>query len=56
MLDTIKKAFAEYEEKMKTLASSLEVEAYHLRQVADHCNQVSVECMAVGASISKLDS
>ncbi len=56
MLETIQKAFAEYEEKMKSLAVSLENEAYQLQQVAVHCNRVSEECMSVGDSISRLDS
>ena len=55
MLETIRKAFAEYEEKMKSLAVSLDDEAYHLEQVALHCNRVSEECMSVGNIISKID-
>jgi len=56
LLETIQKAFAEYEEKMKSLANCLDAEAYHLQQVAIHCNRVSEECMTVGDSISKMDS
>jgi hypothetical protein len=56
LLETIKQAFAEYEEKMKSLANCLDAEAYHLQQVAIHCNRVSEECMAVGDSIAKMDS
>ena len=56
MLETIRQAFAEYEEKMKSLANCLDAEAYHLQQVAMHCNHVSEECMAVGNSIAKMES
>jgi len=56
LLETIQKAFAEYEEKMKSLANCLDAEAYQLKQVAIHCNRVSEECTAVGDSISKMDS
>ncbi len=56
LLETIRKAFAEYEEKMKSLAVSLEDEAHHLEQLAAHCNQVSEECMTVGDNIARLDS
>ena len=56
MLETIRQAFAEYEEKMKSLAVSLEDEAHHLEQVALHCNRVSEECMTVGNNIARLDS
>ena len=56
LLETIQKAFAEYKEKMKSLANCLDAEAYHLQQVAIHCNRVSEECMTVGDSISKMDS
>jgi hypothetical protein len=56
LLDAFKKAFADYEEKMKKLAITLEDEAYHLQQVAEHCNQVSAECLAVGNNIREIDS
>jgi hypothetical protein len=56
LLETIKQAFAEYEEKMKSLANCLDAEAYHLQQVAIHCNQVSEECLIVGDSIAKMES
>jgi hypothetical protein len=56
LLETIRKAFAEYEEKMKSLAVSLDDEAYHLQQLAVHCNHVSEECMTVGDNIARLDS
>jgi hypothetical protein len=56
LLDSFKKAFAEYEEKMNILAASLDNEAYHLQQIAKHCNQVSAECQTVVDSIVKIDS
>jgi len=56
LLETIQKAFAEYEEKMKLLANCLDAEAYHLQQVATHCHQVSEECVTVSDNIYKMDS
>ena len=56
MLDEFQKAFAEYKEKMKHLATSLEDEAYHLQQVAENCSQVAIECATVGESIREIES
>jgi|LSQX01.2.fsa_nt_gb hypothetical protein len=56
LLEIIKQAFAEYEEKMKSLANCLDDEAHHLEQIAIQCNRVSEECMTVGNSIAKIDS